>query len=200
LNANFAAAQSGVRYEAQPGSKVKIEGTSTVHDWVVEGQIIRGFMQLGFNPQNAANLKPGKVDAKVEASIPVRSLKSGKAAMDAVMHDAMKQKTSPIIEYHLNELVLKESPKSADSPLEFESKGELSVAGVTNKITMPVTMTRAEKIMKTSGTTSLKMTSFGIKPPAPKIALGFISTGDDVKMTFEWVTALQEKTAEAKSP
>ena len=33
------------------------------------------------------------------------------------------------------------------------------------------------------------MTSFQIDPPAPKIALGLIKTGDDVSIHFEWVVA-----------
>ena len=39
---------------------------------------------------------------------------------------------------------------------------------------------------------NVKMTSFGIQPPAPKIALGLISTGDDVKIAFEWNTGAAE--------
>jgi polyisoprenoid-binding protein YceI len=75
----------------------------------------------------------------------------------------------------------------------FDSKGELAVAGVTNKVAFPVTMTRVDKNkMKTTGATSVKMTSFGIQPPAPKVALGLISTGDDVKITFEWNTGAGE--------
>ena len=186
------------RYEALPGSKVKLDGTSTMHAWTVEGGIIRGSMDLPFDPQNPQNLKPGKVDAKVQATIPVRTIKSGKAMMDSVMHDAMKQKSFPTIEYRLTELVLKEAPKSAEAPLVFDSKGELAVAGVTNVISMPVTMTKVDQDkVKTSGTTTLKMTSFGIKPPAPKVALGFISTGDDVKIAFEWLTGKPQKTAAA---
>ena len=42
--------------------------------------------------------------------------------------------------------------------------------------------------LKVIGTTALKMTDFGISPPAPDIGLGLIKTGDDVKLTFEWVT------------
>jgi len=54
------------------------------------------------------------------------------------------------------------------------------------------------KKLKTSGDVTLKMTSFKIDPPAPKIALGLISTGDDIKIHFEWLTAMPEKTADAK--
>ena len=62
-------------YRGVPGSSVKIAGTSTVHDWVVDSQLIGGSMEL-----NGDLAKPGKVDAKAKALISVRSLKSGKKA------------------------------------------------------------------------------------------------------------------------
>ena len=178
------------KYDSKPGSKVRLDGTSTVHDWTVESAIIGGTMELGFDP---ANPTPGKLPAKVTANIPVRSLKSkGKLdpkRMDEVMHETMKITTAPRIEYQLTELVLKAAPKTPTDPLEFDSKGQLSIAGVTNQISMPVTMERLEgNKLKTKGSTTVKMTAHGMKPPAPKILLGAISTGDDVKVTFEWVT------------
>jgi polyisoprenoid-binding protein YceI len=192
--ATLVSAQDLTRFAAQPGSKVKIDGTSTVHDWTVEGGIIGGVLELDSKfVGDPTKAQPGKVPAKVEAVIPVRSLKSGKKSMDDIMMGAMKQAQHPQIKYRLTELTLKEPPKSAEGPFTFDSKGELTVSGVTNKVSFPVTMTRVEKNrMKTTGTTNVKMTSFGIQPPAPKIALGLISTGDDVKLTFEWNTAAAE--------
>src|SRR5689334_21960581 len=89
------------RFDAQPGSKVKIDGTGNIHDWTVEGQIIGGHLELDSNflkdPQKTA--VGTKVNGKVEATIPVRSIKSGKKTMDEVMHDAMHQTTFPKVEY-----------------------------------------------------------------------------------------------------
>ena len=74
----------------------------------------------------------------------------------------------------------------------FDCKGELSVAGVTNTIQMPVAMTRLDKDkLKFTGSTSVKMTSFGIQPPT---LIGILSTGDDVKISFEWLAAKKEET------
>ena len=175
------------KYEPRPGSRVTIDGDSTVHKWTVQSQIVGGSMELGFDPQNPP--APGKVEAKVATTIPVRSIKSGKKPMDDIMHQTLKMQSAPRIEYRLTELTLKEAPKSPTAPLLFDSKGELAVAGVTNKIAMPVTMERLEgNKLKSTGSVNLKMTSFGMKPPAPKIALGLISTSDDVKVTFEWLT------------
>src|SRR5437867_6036921 len=160
--AGFAAEM--VKYEPRPGAKLTIDGDSTVHKWSVKSQIIKGTMELGFDPQKAT---PGKVPAKVDVTIPVRSIRSDKKAMDDIMHETLKMDTAPNITYRLTELTLKEPPKSPTAPLLFDSKGELAVAGVTNQITMPVTMERLEvDKLKTSGSAQLKMTSFGMKPPA----------------------------------
>jgi len=184
------AADDWVRYNAQPaGSKVKVEGTSTLHDWLVESKLIGGYIEFdpAFNPEKPA---PGKVNARVAVIIPVRQLKSDKTAMDNVMYDAMKEKDHRRIDYRLSQLTLKEPPNAPDAPLVFDTSGELIVAGVTNKSHMPVTMTRVDKDkFKFTGSTSVKMTSFGIQPPTK---LGLFSTGDEVKLTFEWLTAKKE--------
>lgn len=196
LAATLLYAQSASHFDAQPGSKVKIDGSGNIHDWTVEGQIIGGHMEIdsAFLNDPAKTKAGAKVNSRVDASIPVRSLKSGKKGMDEVMHDAMHQKEHPKVEYRLKELTLKEAAKSAEGPFQFDSVGDLAINGVTNSIKMPVTMERVDKTkLKTSGSTTIKMTSFGIKPPAPKLALGLVRTDDDVKVTFEWLTASPEK-------
>jgi hypothetical protein len=45
---------------------------------------------------------------------------------------------------------------------------------------------QGEKKLKITGTANIKMTDFKIEPPAPKIALGLIKTGDPVKIIFDW--------------
>lgn len=186
-----------IRFEGRPGSKVKIDGTSTVHDWSVESQLLSGFMEFdaAFDKDPPAAAK----SAKAEVTIMVRSLKSGKKPMDTIMHEALKMPEHPKIEYKLIEL----TPKSAsvqDGKGQFEAKGSLTVAGVTRTNTMPVTIEKVgDTRAKVSGATNVKMTDFGIKPPSPSVALGLIKTGDDVKITFEWQTeqAVASKTAEA---
>ena len=64
------------------------------------------------------------------------------------------------------------------------------VAGVTNHIAMPINVARINaQRLKIWGNTALRMTDFNIEPPAPKIALGVVKTGDEVKIGFEWVLA-----------
>lgn len=191
------AADSLTRFGPMPGSTVRIEGTSTVHDWQVVSHLVGGSLEAGpnFPTEPGEKADPGKVNAKADVFIPVRSLtsieKDGQpysTSMDDIMYGKLLQEQHPRIVYHLNELVLKESPKAASDPYVFDSKGDLIVAGVTNAISMPVNVTPlGGKKLKISGSTPLKMTDFKITPPAPAVALGLIKVGDEVTIKFEWM-------------
>lgn len=199
LGALSTSAPAQTTYSARSGSKMRIEGTSNVHDWQVESPFIAGTLTIGpgFPPEPGQTPRLGKIDARADVTIAVRSLKSlekdGKPysdSMDDKMYEHMKADQFPKIFFHLTELTLKELPKAAEGPYMFEAKGDLAVAGVTNSITLPVEITLVEGgKLKVAGSTSVKMTQFKIDPPAPKLALGLITTGDDVKLIFTWILA-----------
>jgi polyisoprenoid-binding protein YceI len=194
-------------FTARSGSKMRMEGTSNVHDWQVESSFIGGMLQAGsgFPTEPGQAATPGKVEAKADVFLTVRSLKSiekdGRPysdPMDNVMYEHLRADQNPKIIYHLTEFTLKEAPKSKDAPYVFDAKGDLALAGVTNKISMTVNVTPLgdkDKKVKISGTTSVKMTDFKVEPPAPKIALGMIKTGDDVKLIFDWMVAPRKAAA-----
>jgi hypothetical protein len=183
-----ATAESAKRYDAQQGSKVRMDGTSTIHDWYAESPTISGFMEVppGFQ---IGSLKPGPTTARAEATIPVRTLRSSSGKpMDKIMFEHMKAARFPRIEYRLRELVLLQPP-AAGAAAQFDSTGELVVTGVTNTIKMPVTIEAPDATkLRVKGAIPLKMTQFGIKPPELEI-LGKIVTGDDIKILFDWVLA-----------
>ncbi len=196
LLAASAAAQA-VRYEAQPtGSKVKMEGTSTIHDWTVESPTIDGFIEADSNFPESALKDLQAAKPNVQVFIPVETLKSYADAMDAVMQDHLNMAEYPRIEYRLIEL----KPKSATGttgPLQFDAVGALKVAGTTRTITMPVTIERMDKTsLKIVGSMPLKMTDFDVVPPAPRIlGMPTIKTGDDIKISFEWLVVLKAEPA-----
>lgn len=183
-----------VRYDAQPGGgKVKIEGTSSIHDWNMESPVIGGFLEAdaGF-PESA--LKGGAAKPKVEIKIPVRTLKSYNKKMDEVYQEHMEEPKFKFMEYKLTELKPKgDAPKGGKC--EFEAVGTMTIHGVSKSLTMPVTIEKAEvekdgkksPQLKITGTTPLKMSDYSVKPPCPNIpGVGQITTGDDIKVTFEW--------------
>jgi len=196
LFAISAAAQS-VRYEPRPtGSKVSIDGTSTLHKWTVDGPTVVGFIEAdsGFPESALTDSKAAKPN--VQVSIPVESLKSFSEMMDEVMQDHMDMAKYPLIEYRLVELKPKSAP-GAPGPLAFDAVGTLTVSGTTQAITMPVTIERVDRTaIRISGSAPLKMTDFGIEPPAPRIlGMPTIRTGNDVKISFEWLLAAKPRSA-----
>ena len=202
------AAEQTTTYAARSGSKMRIEGTSNIHDWQVESPFIAGMMEVGpgFPTEPGQAVTPGPVAAKADVFIQVRSLKSiekdGKPysdKMDEIMWEHLREPANKRIFYRLTELKLKEAPKAKDAPYVFDAKGDLAVAGVTNNIAMVVNvLPLPENRLENTGSTTFKMTDFKVEPPAPKIALGLIKTGDEVKLIFKWILA-QRKVAAAAS-
>ena len=205
--ATLPAVGAPVTYAARSGSKMRIEGTSNIHDWQVESPFIGGMVEAGdgFPTEPGQAVPPGKVQAKADVFIQVRSLKSiekdGKPysdKMDEVMWEHLKEPENKRIVYRLTELTVKEAAKAKDAPFVCEAKGDLSVAGTTKSITMPVNiLPLADNKMKVTGSITVKMTDFKVEPPSPKIALGLIKTGDEIKLIFEWMLAQRKAPAAA---
>ena len=188
-----ARAEEMVRYKARPlGSKVTIAGTANVHDWTMEGQIIGGFLEVPASvkfDESAAltGLQNGRLEARVETAIPVSSMKGSWSGMDEPMQDAMNAKEFPKIQFRVLEMSAKE-PHASATPFQFDTKGELSFNGVTNVISMPVSIENLDQgRLKIVGKVPLKMTDFKVKPP---VKLGLFRTGDEVTVSFEWQVAL----------
>jgi hypothetical protein len=175
-----------VRYTSVPNEcKLRMDGTSTIHDWNAESGVIGGSIEAapGFPSATGGPVKP-----KTDVNIPVRTLKSsGGRKMDSIMQEHMKAADHKMIKYSVIELV----PKGANTAggVDYEAKGTLTIAGVTRTNIMPVTVAKmGETKLKIAGATSLKMTDYGVQPPAPDVGLGLIKTGDEIKLKFEWVT------------
>ena len=189
-----AQAAETVKYVAQPGSQVKIDGTSNIHDWTVTGRIISGSMEV--SPEFEKDLKTLTPAPKVDVTIPVRTLKSNNAKMDEVMQEHMNMKAHRNIEYQLTGMTLKSEPKGPNGPGEYVSTGNLTIAGSKKAIEMPVTIERMDGgKLKVKGSIPIKMTDYGIKPPSPALAMGLIKTGDEVQVAVEWVLAKPAQTA-----
>ena len=183
------------RYDADlTSSRVTIEGTSTLHNWHVEGRHLGGYVlvQEGELASLWSDSGPSLQEPAptVSVEIPVTSLTSGNRGMDENMHKALKATTSPMITYRL-ELV--EIPRSqtaqadvADASLTIPTKGVLTVAGVERTVDLPMQVRRLPSDrLEISGETSLRMTNFGIDPP--RAMLGTLQTGDEVRVHWTWV-------------
>jgi polyisoprenoid-binding protein YceI len=163
-----ALAATADRFAGTTGSVVKVEGTSTLHAWSMQGTTIKGEILDS---------------AKATVVIPVASIKSEHSKMDKLMAEALKAKTYPEIRYEMTSAT---SKTTGDRAFTMATQGKLTIAGVTKDLAMDVQGSlNADGTYTLAGTAPLKMTAFGIKPPTAM--LNTIKTGDDVKVTFRWV-------------
>ncbi|MBL6764755.1 MAG: YceI family protein [Verrucomicrobiae bacterium] len=172
-------------YISQPGSTMRIVGTSTIHDWHAESKLIGGRFECPADFPAKAEAGPVALTADTMIMANSFSCSSG-SAMDKVMRGAIKADEHRFIRYTLKEATVKETGTDG---VVVSTKGDLSVAGISKPVTMDVTVKPGEANKLTfSASTQLKMTDFGIQPPSPAVALGLIKTADEVTINFEWKT------------
>ena len=171
-----------VRYEGPlAGSKCRMAGTSTMHDWTMESVIVTGFMEVEPDFPESALTNAAAAKPVTQVSIPVRSFKSSSSTMDSKMQGHMKITKFPKIEYRLIELK-PTSPPGATGALKFDAVGALTITGVTVTNTMPVTIEKKDGKLRVIGGVPVKMSNHGLEPY--KFLL--VSTGDDLQITFDW--------------
>lgn len=152
----------------QQVSFIYISGTSTLHDWTVVAEQMKGSLNAEIEATGI-----NKIDS-VQISIPVISLKSGKLGMDENMYKALKSNQFPEINYKLKSHIINGS--------ELTVTGELTIAGVTEIIKSKVTCQNVGKHIKTNGELIINMSDFNVKPP--EFLLGAFKTGDKVSIKF----------------
>jgi hypothetical protein len=184
-----------------PGAgRIRIEGTANrIHPvWWVQGTVIAGMLEVGpgFPTEPGQIVAPGQITAQAtNVFIRVRSLKSIEAdgkpysgRMDEIMYGYLKEEQYPVIRYRLSGLALAEVPVSTGDPYSFDSAGELTIAGITRKVSFPVSiLPLGGNKLKLSGSTVLKMSDYKVGPVEKNILGISLKTGDEVKLSFEWV-------------
>ncbi len=190
------AGDSARRYEARPeASRIRIDGTSNLHDWDVTEGRLEGHVELG-----AAEAAPGRIPAPALAAIrlilPATSLKSGSGGLDRRMHDALEAGRHPEIRFVMTAAEPGPEPEEGAEAAPLTVTGELTVAGTAREVALPVTAELGEDGRLTLVTSAtLKMSDFGISPP--RALLGTLRTGDEVTVSVTWVLAPAEAGEEA---
>ena len=181
------------RLYIEAGSTFTMEGDNDLHTWKVQTHEPEGWMEFDAElpSMNGPAVKPGKVQARMEGYVPVRSLHINEGAtFDKVMQRLMKDETNPRVIYRLLELSLKTEPKTNGEPYIFASQVELAVAGVTNRISMPLeVIPLSGHKLKIRGHTSLMMSDFGIEPlefPTSGTPGSSVKYRDKVEFSFQW--------------
>lgn len=177
--ASVGAARAGspTRITVLEKSRLTIYGTSTLHDFSIEANRIRGVIEAEPRGEGISILA-------AEIEIPVRVLDSGNSSMNENMWRALKETEYPVITYRLSSATIESATKEK---VVFKTVGVLTVAGTSREIEMVVTATLERNgSIRLEGTKELRMTDFGVTPPS--MMLGTIKTGNAVTVQFQVLT------------
>ncbi len=157
-------------------SKVKITGTSTLHDWTADVTKLTGTGKLTF--KNSALTGIENLTVSMEAA----TIKSSKGSMmDKKMSSALKAKDNPNIVFSLTKLT---SVTAKNGGWEIKAEGKLTVAGTTKTIDLTAFgKTNGNGELTFTGSKKLKMTDFKVEPPV--MMMGTLKTADDITISFE---------------
>lgn len=163
-------------------SSFVVEGTSTLHSWKVTANKADAKMiaDKGFSGKNLP--AAGSVIKSLEFKVPIAEMKGRATAMDEKMAKALKAETHPNIIYTLSEAKV-EKVDAAQGTFVINSKGKLTVAGVSKDATFQVTGKKLpDGTYQFEGAHPMKMTDFQVEPPTAMF--GQIVSGDEVKFVF----------------
>ena len=170
-----------VVYQAQPASKLWIEGTSNKSDWSVNATEMSGAVTMN---RNLTAADPGVKGAKV--TVASGKIVSGRSTiMDRLIVDALLAEQHPTITY---ELVSAQPAAGSGNTFTLQTRGRLTLGGTTKEIAMNV---RGEKLangqVRLQGEHPLLMTDYGLTPPSAMF--GALRTADKVTVKFDLVVA-----------
>ena len=167
----------GASSQAQENGHIKIEGTSTMHNWEAHSDVIKGSVKIdGIKLTGSVN-------------IPANSFKSDSSTMDKNMFTALKAQKYPEIMYKfLTVRVINGMDDKQNATL--ETKGDLIIAGVKRTITLPLKIKKlSDNRMEITGNYKLKMTDYSVA--IPKFLFGMVKTGNDVEVSWDWTISLK---------
>ena len=188
--ASAASAQSpqGIPLQLAPGSWVSLQGTSTLHGFTCKTDKLEAFIDVdpAYRIKQLTEVSHPIVTTRIV--IPVKSLKCGDGKLENNMYGTLKADENPTITYLLSSYEL--SGSAWPTGFAATTTGELTIAGKANPVTMTI---KAEKggdgSASATGTYTLKMTDFGIKPP--RFMFGTLRVGNQIEVSFSLKASAQ---------
>lgn len=154
---------------------IKIEGTSTMHDWEMKTSKVTGKAGFILDGNEIKGIK------SLNVTIPSESLKSGKGAMDKNAYKALKTDDFKEIAFALTNV---SKIEKSGSRFDLTCEGRLTIVGTTKDVQLTVTVVpKGNGDIQCTGETAIKMTDYKVDPPS--FMFGSVKTGDQLEMTFD---------------
>ncbi len=152
-----------------PGSELKVDGGSTLHDWHMTTASAKG--------EGSFAIEGGqfKGASALVVSFLAESLKSGTSGLDKNAYKALNTSQHKEIKFTLKSL--------SGSGSSFTATGDLSIAGTTKSVSFPVKLTTSGNKYLFEGSLKTKLTFFSITPPTA--LMGTVKTDDDITLSFK---------------
>ncbi|WP_320034224.1 YceI family protein [Halarcobacter sp.] len=138
---------------------IKIDGTSTLHDWEMVSQTLDTVFE-----------DDGSKITKLNVAVKIDTLKSGDEGLDEKAYETLKIDRENYIRFELNEVDFEAGLiKGVFKVLDKEQKAELK----------PEILT----LNQVKGSFKVKMTDFGLE--IPSVMFGAITAGDEVTVSYD---------------
>ena len=152
---HFAQAQATYKIQKTKDIDMKLSGTSTLHNWVMNAQNTTGVAEFGFKGSGDKELNSL---SSLTFSLIVKDLKSGKNGLDKNAYKALKADQYKDIDYKLTSAIV--MPQSKGKYL-IKTKGKLTIAGVTKETEMNVyAVVNKNGSITCTGSDKLNMTDY----------------------------------------
>lgn len=158
-------------------SKVKVEGTSNIHDWEIEAEELQGSLTVVIEDGQLV-----KID-ELTFIVIAEGLKSGKGGMDKNTYKALNTNKYPKITYKLEKVTNIDC--TSKEKCKVLTKGLLNIAGTKKQIDLILDAGVEGNKITLAGNTDIKMTDYNVEPPTAMF--GTITTGDQLKIKFKTV-------------
>lgn len=170
LQAHLAAAQ-------QPNADFTVSGTSTIRGWTCSARGVIAVTPAKSGAQPVPGFASGVQTATV--TVPVKAFTCPNDEMTQHLLEAMKADKFSEIVYRLE--------KYEVAGGQAQATGTMTITGVAQPISFPVTLKASAPGVQVEGNTRLDMTKFGIEPPV--VMLGLLKVGPQIRIEFKGLVA-----------
>lgn len=184
-----------LEYVTKEGSRIWIEGTSTLNNFRCQARLVKGVAYLhstiNLEQKLKQNSNSNNNQDEVILTILSRNLDCGMDAMNQDLYRAMKTTEFPIIKYSLINANIAENIDSSGWSV-LATLGNLTIAGITKKVNISVKVMRLKNgDFRLVGEKLLKMSDFDIDPPSH--FWGLIKAHNNFSVLFDLIVGLTAK-------